>query len=235
LPEGNGFAIFSPGSWTQLAAHNNIWAGTEYALYNANPTQPLDLDYDNLYTTLPGELAWWADLPDRHLNTLAELRAATGQELHGLNVVPGFANASVGDYTLGKGSDLIDAGMIIPGINDDYEGVAPDIGAYEFEPALALHAAPGDASIRLNWEVNVTLPPTTTWYVDYYTETASIYTVTDPYSTTRSLVLTDHVQNYQWYTVTLHAMLDSTFWLSDTARAMPTDRFVYLPLVLKSL
>jgi parallel beta-helix repeat protein len=235
LPEGNGFAIFSPGSWTQLTARNNIWAGTEYALYNANPTQPLDLDYDNLYTTLPDELVWWADLTDRHLETLAELRAATGQEMHGLNVVPGFANAAADDYTLDKESDLIDAGVIIPGINDDYEGSAPDIGAYEFEPALALHAAPGNVSIRLNWEVNVTLPPTTTWHIDYYTQTATIYTVTDPYSTTRSLVLTDHVQNYQWYTVTLSSMLDSTFWLSDTVRVMPTDRFVYLPLVLKSL
>ncbi len=233
LPDGNGFALFSPGSWTQLTARNNIWAGTEYALYNANPTQPLDLDYDNLYTTLSGELAWWAGLSDRHLNTLAELRAATGQEMHGLNVAPGFVNVSAGDFTLDKESNLIDAGVIIHGINDDYAGSAPDIGALEFEPALALYAAPGNAAIRLNWEVNVALPTATTWHVEYYTQTAGVYTVTDPLSATRSLILTDHVQNYQWYTVTLHATLAETFWLGDTVRVMPTDRFVYLPLVMR--
>jgi len=33
--------------------------------------------------------------------------------------------------------------------------------------------------------------------------------------------------------VTLHAMLAETFWLGDTVRVMPTDRFVYLPLVMR--
>ena len=115
-----------------IYARNNIWSGTEYALSNANPSQPLDLDYDDLYTTLAGELAWWDGLSDRHLNTLAELQAATGQEMHGLNVVPGFANAAGGDYTLDSASDLIDAGVVIPGINDGYVGAAPDIGAFEY-------------------------------------------------------------------------------------------------------
>ncbi|MEJ5309845.1 MAG: right-handed parallel beta-helix repeat-containing protein [Anaerolineae bacterium] len=233
LPDGNGFALFSPGSWTQLTARNNIWAGTAYALYNANPTQPLDLDYDNLYTTLPGELVWWADLPDRHLNTLTELRAATGQELHGLNVVPGFVDAAAGDYTPSQTSDLIDAGVIIPGINDGYAGSAPDIGAYEFQPALALYAAPGNALIRLNWEVNVTLPLTSTWRIDYVGPTgAQPSPITGIISPTRAYTLTG-LTNYTRYTVTLQAMLDGVPWLSDTVQAMPTDRFVYLPLILR--
>jgi hypothetical protein len=114
-----------------------------------------------------------------------------------------------------------------------YEGTAPDLGAYEFVPALTLHGASGDASIHLNWTVNITLHVSTTWHVDYYTQTVSIYTATNALSTTRSLVLTEHVQNYQWYTATLHAMLAGTSWLSDTVRVMPTDRFVYLPVVLR--
>ncbi|HQE93214.1 MAG TPA: right-handed parallel beta-helix repeat-containing protein [Anaerolineae bacterium] len=114
------------------------------------------------------------------------------------------------------------------------QGAAWDIGAYEFVPALTLHGAPADRAIRLTWEVNTTLPPTATWRIDYYTQTAAIYTVTDPYSTTRSLVLTEHVQNYRWYTVTLNTV-GVTPVLSDTVRVMPTDRFVYLPLVLIGL
>ena len=80
-----------------------------------------------------GELVWWDGLPDRHLSTLAEFQAATGQEMHGLNVVPGFANAAGGDYALDASSDLIDAGVVIPGINDDYVGAAPDVGAFEYQ------------------------------------------------------------------------------------------------------
>jgi hypothetical protein len=132
LPGSSGLDIKSPGSWTSITARNNIWAGTDFALSNANPSQPLDLDYDDLYTTMAGELAWWADLPDRHLNTLAELQLATGQEMHGFNLLPGFTNPATGDYTLADGSGLIDVGLFIPGINDDFIGDAPDIGAFEF-------------------------------------------------------------------------------------------------------
>jgi parallel beta-helix repeat protein len=132
LPGSSGLDIKSPGSWTSITARNNIWAGTEYALSNANPDQPLDLDYDDLYTTLVGELAWWDNLPDRHLNTLAELQSATGQENHGFNLLPDFVDPAVGDYTLAPASGLIDAGLLIAGINDDYAGDAPDVGAFEF-------------------------------------------------------------------------------------------------------
>lgn len=73
----------------------------------------------------------------------------------------------------------------------------PDIGAVEFVSVLALHGAPADRAIHLTWEVNATLPVSTTWHVDYYTQTVSIYTATDPNSAARSLTLTEHVLNYQ--------------------------------------
>jgi hypothetical protein len=232
-PRSSGLDIKSPGSWELIYARNNIWSGTDYALSNANPTQPLDLDYDGLYTTRAGELAWWSGLPDRHLNTLAELQAATGQEMHGLNAVPGFANAAAGDYSLDDDSDLIDAGLFIPGINDGYGGAAPDIGAFEFAPSLTLRGAAGNETIYLDWEVNTTLPATTTWRIDYYTTTLTApFTATDPFSDTRTHTLTDLI-NYQTYTVTLNAMVGATPILSDTVCVMPTDIFVYLPLAIK--
>jgi hypothetical protein len=132
LPGSSGLDIESPGSWSLVYARNNIWSGTEFALSNANPSQPLNLDEDDLYTTLANELVWWDGLPDRHLRTLAAFQSATDQEMHGLNVVPGFANAAGGDYALDSASDLIDAGAIIPGINDGYVGAAPDVGAFEY-------------------------------------------------------------------------------------------------------
>jgi hypothetical protein len=74
---------------------------------------------------------------------------------------------------------------------------------------------------------------TTSWRIAYYTGTASVYSATDPLGVTRSYLLTEHVHNYQWYTVTLHAMLGETSWLSDTVRVMPTDKFVFLPLLFR--
>lgn len=136
LPDNDGLAIKSPGAWAALVSRNNMWSGTRYALSNANPTQPVDLDWDDLYTTLPGELVYWDGLPDRHLNTLAEVQSATGQELHGLSVPPGFSDAAAGDYTLAPTSSLVDAGLVIPGINDGFEGLAPDLGALESSALL---------------------------------------------------------------------------------------------------
>jgi hypothetical protein len=101
-------------------------------------------------------------------------------------------------------------------------------------PDLALHGAPADEAIHLDWAVGTVLPVTSTWYIDYYTQTASVFTATDPLSITRSTVLTENVTNYQWYTVTLHAMDGATSILSDTVRVMPTDKFVYLPLVMRA-
>ncbi len=231
-PRSNGLYVKEPGTWELIYARNNVWAGTNYALSNSNPSQPLDLDYDDLYTTQAGELAWWSGLPDRHLNTLAELQAVTGQELHGLSVAPGFADAAGGDYTLDDSSDLIDAGLLIPGINDEYEGAAPDIGAFEFVPRLELYGRPGDQTIYLDWVVNGTLPVTATWRVEYYSQTvASTVVATDSLaSTARSYTLTG-LENYRLYTVTLDAVVDTTSILTDSVRAMPTDIFVYLPLI----
>ena len=132
LPGNDGLAIHSPGSWAMIQSRNNIWAGTQYAIYNANPTQPIDFDYDNMHTTLSGELAWWSNLPDRHIETLAELRSVLGLEMHGMNELPGFVAPAGGNYALAPGSALIDRATILPGINDAYSGSVPDIGAFEF-------------------------------------------------------------------------------------------------------
>lgn len=134
----DGITFWEPGAWKMIYARNNIWSSTNYALANYNTSQPLDLNYDNLYTTQANELVWWDGLSDKHLRTLAALQAATGQELDGRNVTPGFVNPAAGDYRLSFGSALIDAGVVIPGINDRgafaYQGAAPDIGAFEQLP-----------------------------------------------------------------------------------------------------
>jgi len=131
LPGNNGIDIRAPGTWATIYARNNIWSGTDYALNNYNETQPIDFDYDDLYTTNPEEFVYWGSGPDRHMHDLPTFQLLTGQEPHGISVEPGFVDPTAGDYALGSDSDLIDAGVAIPGINDDYSGSAPDMGAFE--------------------------------------------------------------------------------------------------------
>jgi hypothetical protein len=62
---------------------------------------------------------------------------------------------------------------------------------------------------------------------------ASTFVATDPLTgTARAYTLTG-LTNYTWYTVTLNAMDGATPILSDAVRVMPTDKFVYLPLVMR--
>ena len=130
LPDTDGLALGAPGTWELVVGRNNIWAGTAYALRNRNAEQPVDLDYDDLWNGANGDLVRWDGTT---YATLAEFAGATGQEPHGLSIEPGFAAAGRGDYSLSPTSNLIDAGAIIPGINDGYVGAAPDIGAFECE------------------------------------------------------------------------------------------------------
>ncbi len=128
LPDNNGIYIKAPGSWDLIYARNNIWSGTAYALNNYNTGQPVDLDYNDLWTSSGGDLVRW---DGTRYATLTDFSDATGQEIHGISVIPDFTDVTAGDYTLNTGSDLIDRGLAIPGINDDYIGAAPDIGAFE--------------------------------------------------------------------------------------------------------
>jgi hypothetical protein len=161
---------------------------------------------------------------------------ALGWGVHSQATVPGFT----GDYDLtpvAENAAIVDAAHPTLSSPTDRNGTVrdaqPDVGAYEFVPRLSLVGVPSDEMIHLNWRVNAALPSTTTWHVDYYTQTASVYTATNPISATRSIVLVEHVHNYQWYTVTLSTVGTMPI-LSDTVCVMPTDRFVYLPLIVGS-
>ena len=79
LPGSNGIYIKAPGTWETIYARNNIWSGPDYTLNNYNETQPIDFDYDDLYTTNPGEFVYWGSGSDRHMHDLATFQSLTGQ------------------------------------------------------------------------------------------------------------------------------------------------------------
>jgi parallel beta-helix repeat protein len=142
LPGNNGLYIKAPGTWSLIYARNNIWSGTDYALNNYNTSQPLDLDYDNLYNGDSNDLVRWNDTRYASLENFR----ATGQESNGLNVEPGFSNPGKENYALDPDSDLVNAGTPVPGINDGYSGPAPDIGAFEYDTGNSAPVAVNDTA-----------------------------------------------------------------------------------------
>jgi hypothetical protein len=172
--------------------------------------------------------------------TLAQWRAL-GYDQHSIIATPGqlFVNASTADYHLTPDSLAIDKGTSLLDVTTDLEGhprpsgIAHDIGAYEFTPSLELAGVPANRAIHLTWAVNTTLPAASTWRIMYYSQTvASTVSFSSIVSPTRAYELND-LTNYAWYTITLNAMLDTTPLFTDTIKAMPTDRLVYLPAILK--
>lgn len=104
----------------------------------------------------------------------------------------------------------------------------------QVEPTLDLHTSPADQSLYLTWTVDITLPATTTWRIDYDGPVGNPPSpITDIISFTRAYSLSN-LTNYTWYTVTLRAMLEATPFLTDTVQAMPTDHLMYLPIILKT-
>jgi hypothetical protein len=92
-------------------------------------------------------------LVTRHFATLADDRAATGQDARSIpvdydmfvnvpmlnaqdvNTLLHVLNAADYDFRLKPGAAAIGRGVVIPTVNEDFTGLAPDVGAIEFGTA----------------------------------------------------------------------------------------------------
>lgn len=131
FPGSPGLRIAGNNGWPLLYSRNNTYIGRnrEALKYELTVDQPLDFDYDLLMMYNHSAVVVWngTKIPD-----LNQFQQASGLELHGLSVDPGFLNPDGGEYALTPSSPLIDAGLYLPGINDGYHGSAPDIGFLEW-------------------------------------------------------------------------------------------------------
>jgi hypothetical protein len=115
--------------------------------YNGfRPNRNVERQY-NWFAPDPGKTAYErSDAELRSFATLAEFRQATGQEAHGVEVdYDIFEDLSPPDparrhhvyhsmdlnFRLKEASKAVDAGVVLPTINDDFTGEAPDLGALE--------------------------------------------------------------------------------------------------------
>ncbi len=241
-----------------MQSNNNLWISVQdrYAWENSSGGTAdwrTNLDYDGFdWGNYVYAFKWGSRYPD-----LASFTAATGLEANGIRVDKNscFATFNVPNpppapmpfqfMTLRSDCNAVDAGIALPNINDDYQGSAPDLGAYEvgadlphYGPRdaqdLRLTGIPADQTIYLNWQLNATLPMTATWRISYTGPPGSPPSpVTGLTYDTYNLALTN-LTNYTFYPVTLNAMVEGTAVLTDTITVMPTDILVYLPLATRN-
>ncbi len=93
---------------------NNILMGTGYSIYDDNYVERSDYDYDIIC---------------KQDGTASTNYYSDNQESHGIFDAPQFTDVSKGIYTA-SGSNT-DTGEVVPNFAEQYQGKAPDIGAFE--------------------------------------------------------------------------------------------------------
>jgi hypothetical protein len=118
-------------SWVVNPGNKILWVEKDDIVGDGHPVE-IDMDYDNLWVDLSKDSAYYLGIsPGNRTNSLQDIQNQYGLEAHGMSVLPAYREPSQSDFSIPEDSPLVDAGIRIPGINDDYRGSAPDIGSYE--------------------------------------------------------------------------------------------------------
>jgi hypothetical protein len=134
----------TPGRGVMTWANATSDYSSDYNGFRPNPNERAQY---NWLAPAPGKAAYEAKNTDyRSFGTLAEFQKATGQEAHGVELdFDIFENLKPSDpaqrYRVYHSMDLnfklkangkaIDAGVVLPTVNDNFAGKAPDLGALE--------------------------------------------------------------------------------------------------------
>jgi parallel beta helix pectate lyase-like protein/uncharacterized protein DUF1565 len=124
----------------QVFRNNVFFANTHCIFSNQAPTALNDIDYNAWYSS---DVQWFTSYTGVKVKrlfrfgradygTIGQLRSALGWEQHGVGSDPLLTDPAAGKLYLQPGSPCIDAGQVLPNINDSYAGSEPDIGAFEF-------------------------------------------------------------------------------------------------------
>lgn len=104
---------------------NNIFHANGYSVEARNPgSTGHDWNYNDWFTLDPNTRFMWEGVSYATLNQFCR---STGLDCNSSEDSPGLST----DMTLLPNSPNIDRGVLIPGIDDQFMGSAPDLGAYE--------------------------------------------------------------------------------------------------------
>ena len=149
LVAGEGFNSFN--KWQNGILRNNLFLGAErYAMETGSITPYTSLDYNGWRKTDdPERFIKWFDGKDWvRYPTLEAFARGAGHEAHGIQVdYDVFVKASMPeagktvspeDYDLRLKEDAraVDAGCVLPNVNDGFAGKAPDLGCHELGAPL---------------------------------------------------------------------------------------------------
>jgi hypothetical protein len=158
--------------WIQAGGSGYVWEAMsctdECTLPERwTPDWRTDVDYDGFDWGSSSPVFKWGDPVVRYTG-LSQFTSGSGIETHGMHVdkadlfdslgVPGADSLYERHYlTLKAGCGAIDKGAILPGINADFSGAAPDLGAYERGrplPHYGIRAEGGSAVMQRKGEVS---------------------------------------------------------------------------------
>ena len=142
-----GQAFRSYHRWQNGILRNNLLLGGQrYAMETGSPHPRTSMDYNGWRKTNDPQrfMKWHDDKTWTRYATLEAFAKSTGHERHGVMVdfnvfekcpfpkPEQFPDPSVYDFGLRPASKPIDSGVVLPNINEDFKGKAPDLGCREF-------------------------------------------------------------------------------------------------------
>ncbi len=145
VKQGMPWVLWSGARVGNAVSRNNLFIGTRgnYAMEFTAPMERCDFDYDGFGGGPFGQFAKWNNV---RYDTFEDFRTKSPIEHHAVLVDATRLFASgvrqprdvkvqfpvkVNDLRLSPLSRAVDAGEVLPNINDGYHGKAPDLGAYE--------------------------------------------------------------------------------------------------------
>lgn len=143
VKRGTPLLVSTPEEASRIVTRNNLFVGTNasYAFECQPPMKDCDLDHDGFAGGPYGQFLKWngrryatADDVRRKAPVYKNVSAFPNVGLFESGVTPPRdpkERQDVPDLRPAKQSPAVDAGVELPGINDGFEGKAPDLGAYE--------------------------------------------------------------------------------------------------------
>jgi hypothetical protein len=127
-PNTNAFRV-QVAKWRKLVFANNIWQGTRNGfVFWRDSVSPIEMNNDIIHT----EVGPLLTVRSKSYTTAIQARNRLPFLSGAIVGDPQLRDPTRGDFGPQEGSRAIDAGVVIPGVNDTrFSGKAPDIGAIE--------------------------------------------------------------------------------------------------------
>ena len=151
--------ILGQGAWPEIFTMDTFtnYSSSDYNGFRPNPGAKDAFGWNSPPAGVVAD--YKSDRQARRYASLKEYSAATGQDRHSILVdYTDFVRVSAPDptdprrfyhprefdFALRAGSRAVDAGMVLPNVNDGFTGRAPDLGAYERGRPLPVYGPRGE-------------------------------------------------------------------------------------------